>query len=278
MNKALAERSGNPATPGGTQSLQRAMALLRELVRSQRKGATSGQLASRTGIDRSTAHRMLQCLAAEDLLTYDADSRKYHFGRLAYEIGFAASERIDIPQLSKPTLARIAEDTGDTVFLMIRSGDDAVCADRAIGSYPIKTFVVDVGTRRPLGIGGGSLAMLSRLPPPVADLYLNQNEQRIAAFPDMTAQRVRTMMLEARRLGYVAMDVVGVPGARTVSVAVMTGAGRPVAAISVTAIALRMNPQREQELARLLLKETQALGKVYDERFDSAGLLSADEN
>ncbi|MBN9430515.1 MAG: IclR family transcriptional regulator [Burkholderiales bacterium] len=245
------------------------MALLRELVAHQRHGSSTAQLAAGTGIDRATAHRMLQCLAAEELLTYDPATRKYHFGRLAFEIGFAASDRIDIPQLAKPTMTRLAERTGDTVFLMVRSGDDAVCADRAIGSYPIKTFVVDVGTRRPLGIGGGSLAILARLPAAVAELSLRQSAQRIAGYPGMSVERVRELMDEAQRRGFVAMDVVAVPGARTVSMAVMTGAGRPVAALSVTAIAARMTPERELELARLLEQEARDLGEILDKRFSS---------
>jgi len=88
------------------------------------------------------------------------------------------------------------------VFLIVRSGDDAVCADRAIGSYPVKTSVVDVGTRRPLGLGGGSLAML-------------------------------------------------------------TAAGRAVAALRVTAIALRMTPAREkigQDIAARSKRAEQAAG------------------
>lgn len=254
------------STPrSGTQSIERVVALLRELTVC-RKGASSAQLAARTGIDRSTAHRMLQCLAAEDLLAYDADTRRYSFGRLAYDIGMAAAERLDLPQLCKPALARIADDTGDTVFLMVRSGDDAVCADRAIGSYPIKTFVVDVGTRRPLGVGGGSLAMLSALPDDVAELVLGHNAQRIATYEGMSVDRVRALRAKARKAGYVAMDVVAVPGARTVSVAILTAAGRPVAALSVTAIALRMTPAREKELAKILQREASELGKLLDQR------------
>ena len=40
------------------------------------------------------------------------------------------------------------------------SGADAVCIDRRLGSYPVKTLTVEVGTKRPLGIGAGSLAIL----------------------------------------------------------------------------------------------------------------------
>ncbi len=259
------------ATSDGTQSIQRVVALLRELTTSSRRGASCAELASRTGIDRTTAHRMLQRLSSEDLLAYDEDTRRYSFGRLAYDIGLAASERFDLAQLCKPTLARIAEDTGDTVFLMVRSGDDAVCADRAMGSYPIKTFVVDLGTRRPLGIGAGSLAILGALPADVADLVMGRNAGRISGYAQMSSAQLREMMLQTRQAGYVAMDVVGVAGVRAVGVAVMTASGRPVAALSVAAIAARMTPDREQELVKILRRESDALGPQLGQRMAGSG-------
>jgi DNA-binding IclR family transcriptional regulator len=254
-----ATRARRPARDG-TQSIQRVAALLRELALGNRRGMSCAELAARTGIDRTTAHRMLQRLKLEDLLAYDEDTRHYSFGRLAYDIGLAASERLDLPQLCKPTLARIADDTGDTVFLMVRSGDDAVCADRAAGSYPIKTFVVDVGTRRPLGIGAGSLAILGALPDDVAELILGHNARRIATYPGMSVKQVQAMMATARDVGYVSMNVVGVPGVRAIGVPVVTAAGRPVASLSTAAITARMTPDREGELARILHRESQALG------------------
>lgn len=266
------EAAENPAAPAqarrGTQSIQRVVALLRELTAHNKKGASSSQLASSTGIDRSTAHRMLQCLVGEDLLAFDNETRRYRFGPLAYDIGFAASERLDLTQLCKPTLARIADDTGDTVFLMVRSGDDAVCADRAVGSYPIKTFVVDVGTRRPLGVGTGNLAILSALPEDVADLILGHNAGRIGAFPGVGLERVRALMVHARKVGYVAMDVVGVQGVRAVGVPVFVG-GKPVAALSIAAIAARMTPEREEKLVKILGRESEALGLALDRRVSS---------
>jgi DNA-binding IclR family transcriptional regulator len=60
-------------------------------------------------------------------------------------------------------MMRIAEATGDTVFLTQRSGLDSVCVDRQEGTFPIKTFTLEIGMRRPLGVGTGSLAILSGL-------------------------------------------------------------------------------------------------------------------
>ena len=264
IQKTKPENSGT--SRDGTQSIRRTVSLLREMVELNRRGATSSELASRTGLDRSTARRMLQCLVDEGLLAYEANTRHYAFGHLAYDIGLAASERLDLPQLCKPALARIADDTGDTVFLMVRSGDEAVCADRAVGSYPIKTFIVDVGTRRPLGVGAGSLAMLSALPEDVADLVLVNNSPRIGRYGGMTLEGLREMTSKARQCGYVAMDVVDVPGARTVGVAITTSTDRPVASLSVAAITGRMTPDREARLVTILQREAREIAKLLEER------------
>jgi DNA-binding IclR family transcriptional regulator len=209
---------------------------------------------------------MLQRLSEEELLSYDEGTRRYSFGRLAYEIGLAASERLNLAQLCKPALARIAERTGDTVFLMVRSGDDCICADRAMGSYPIKTFVVDVGTCRPLGIGAGSLAILSALPEDVADQVIDRNASRIAEYKDMSPARLRDTTMQVRRAGHAAVDVIGVAGVRAVGVAVLTAIGRPVAAMSIAAIASRMTPDREKELVTILAREAQVLGTELSQR------------
>jgi DNA-binding IclR family transcriptional regulator len=263
MKKPTESKTG---ASDGTQSIQRVVALLRELTSSSFRGASCAELAARTGIDRTTAHRMLQRLSEEELLSYDEDARRYSFGPLAHEIGLAASERLNLAQLCKPALARIAEETGDTVFLMVRSGDDCICADRAMGYYPIKTFVVDVGTRRPLGIGAGSLAILSALPEDVADQVIGRNASRIAEYEDMPLARLRETMMQARQVGHVSMDVVRVTGVRAVGVAVVSTGGRPIAAMSIAAIASRMTPDREKDLVKILAREAQILSTELSQR------------
>ncbi|MHB1122609.1 MAG: IclR family transcriptional regulator domain-containing protein [Ramlibacter sp.] len=150
--------------------------------------------------------------------------------------GLAAAVRTDLKAICKPALARIADETEDTVFLMILSGDDSVCIERAEGSYPVKTFVVDVGTRRPLGVGAGSLAILSALPIQEAEQVLACNAGRVASYEALTGDRLRQMMLHAGADGHVAMDVVNLHGVRAIAVPVTTASGRAVAALSIAAV------------------------------------------
>ena len=236
----------------GTQSLQRAAALLRELTGANRAGLLTAELAARVGLDRTTVHRMLRCLVDEGLASQEPVGKRYFLGPLAYEMGLAAAERTDLRALCQPTLAQLARETGDTAFLMVRSGDDAVCLDRAEGSYPVKTFVVDVGTRRPLGLGAGSLAILSALAADEAEAVLARNAQRVEHFDGMTVAQLRRMMVQARQSGHVAMEVIDVPGVRAIAVPLLTSSGRVAAGLSVAAVERRMGPEREAALlARL---------------------------
>jgi hypothetical protein len=133
----------------GTQSIERALLLLREIAAHNRGGSRLLDLATRTGLQRPTVHRMLKCLAADNMVQQDGDSHRYYLGSMVFELGLTATPRFNLREMCHPALARIAEATGDTVFLTQRSGLDAVCLDRREGAFPIKTFTLEVGRRRP---------------------------------------------------------------------------------------------------------------------------------
>jgi DNA-binding IclR family transcriptional regulator len=247
-------------TKSGTQSLQRAVALMRSLVGFGRQGASVAELAVAAGVERSTAHRMLKRLAQEGLLSTALNSRRYVFGPLAYEIGLVAADHLDLRSMALPAMRRIAEHTGDTVFLLMRSGDDSVCAERVEGTYPVKTFVVDVGTRRPLGAGAGSMAILAALSPEDADATIQRNQEAFRQYPEITSNRLQRTLSQTREAGHSFMAVLHLPGVHALGVAIRTAAGRSVAALSVAAISARLNANRRQEILNVLKEEAQGIG------------------
>ena len=52
----------------------------------------------------------------------------------------------------------------DSSFLSVRRDNYAVCLYREEGTYPVRTHALQAGLQHPLGVGAGSLAMLSALP------------------------------------------------------------------------------------------------------------------
>lgn len=247
--------------PSGTQSIQRAARLLRELAARNRQGMRLIDIAQSSGLQRPTVHRMLKCLAAENLVSQDPQSRRYYLGPLVFELGITAGPRFNIRDLCSDALDRVAAETGDTVFLIIRSGDDSLCVDRREGAFPIKTFTVDVGVRRPLGVGAGGLAILTALPDEEIDATIERIASRLPAYGRLTAPELQALVKRARKIGYVLNDVRTLSGVTAIGVPILDANARPIAAMSVSAINARMTATRQRELAELLRREIRVIEK-----------------
>ncbi|MEI6246808.1 MAG: hydrogenase small subunit, partial [Acidobacteriota bacterium] len=151
--------------PWGTQSVHRAISILRELATKGQYGLRLVDIAGAMGLERPTAHRIVKGLMAQGMIMQDPDTRTYRLGHLVYELGLAASPHFTLRELCQPGLQRLAEKSGDSVFLLVKSGQDSVCLDRFEGSFQIKARTLDIGVRRPLGVGAGGLSLLMALPP-----------------------------------------------------------------------------------------------------------------
>jgi len=246
-----------PRSRDGAQTIHRTAALLREIAAARGGGASLQGLAAATGLVPSTAHRMLQALVDEDLLAKDAASRAYRPGPLLYELGLAASPRLDLRRLCRPALERLAEATGDSAYLTIRSGGDALCLDRCEGGFPIKALPLEIGNRRPLGVGAGALAVLAAMTPPEGDNAVAANAGRYPRYR-LTAERVQEELEAARRRGHAVTT--GRFVARYRGVAVPFGGGNvPAASLCIVAISERLKPERLARVVAFLNREASGL-------------------
>jgi DNA-binding IclR family transcriptional regulator len=248
--------------PWGTQSIHRAVTVLRELSSHGAQGTRLVEIAEALELERPTAHRILKGLLAQGMVSRDAATKTYRLGHLVYELGLAASPHFNLKEVCHPTLQRIAEKTQDSVFLMVRSGLDAVCIERLEGSYPIQTRTLDVGGRRPLGCGAGGLALLLELPDDEIERVVAINAPRFPAAGRMTVERMRDAIRKSRKAGYAINDEDMLTGVSAIGVAVKPPSqGRAYVAISVAGIKARFQPKRRDELAQLIQKEARALSR-----------------
>lgn len=200
----------------GTQAVRRALKLARLVAETQRRGARLTDLARYSGLSIATASRILRCLADERILLFDDRTRSYRLGSLAYELGLAA--RGDARRLNRwlPLVRAIADETGETAYLVGRSGAEAVCLAQASARSSIRAVPLEVGDRLPLGVGAASLALLAALPDPEIDDVLRENASANQAYgrnalPEMLLGAVA----ETRRQGFAQTLNVDVPGLST---------------------------------------------------------------
>src|SRR5579864_7364401 len=131
----------------------RAMLIIRLLARCGVRGMALTDLSRATAMPHGTVHRLLRKLVNERMVQQHDVDRRYTLGALAFEVGLAASALFDIRPICRPVLASLAANVDDTVYLIGRSGFEAVCLDRFEGQSPIRVLEIDIGSRRPLGLG-----------------------------------------------------------------------------------------------------------------------------
>lgn len=256
MSRKTETEGGNRLT--GTQSIERALTLMREIAAHNRSGSRLLDLATRTGLQRPTVHRMLKCLANENMVQQDPDTHRYFLGSMVFELGLTAAPRFNLREICHPALTRIAEATGDTVFLTQRSGLDSVCLDRREGAFPIKTFTLEIGMRRPLGVGTGSLAILSALSDDEIQRVVGANAARLPEY-GLNPGTLLSQVKRSQKLGYALREVPGLAGVRSVGQTLRNQSGMAFAAVSVSTISSRMSEKRAAEVAQLLKGESRQI-------------------
>lgn len=244
----------------GTQTIQRASALLRLIAAHNRKGMRLVDLYRTSGLERPTVHRLVQGLIAEGLVSQDGKSKRYFLGSLLYEMGLAATPKNAVRDICHPYLQTLATRTGDTVFLTERSGFDAVCIDRTEGAFPVKAFVLEIGHRRPLNVGGGAVVMLSSLPDTEIERICLANRAYVQArYPNYSESALWERIHATRIKGYGLNDVLEVPEVRSIAVPIRDTSGKTIAAISVSTLGTRLQGERLQTVASYLFEAAHAI-------------------
>lgn len=246
-------------------SIERALRLVRLLASAGSRGLALTDLARRAGLPVATGHRLLQRLVAERLVRRLATNRRYGLGPLAFELGLAASPQFDLRGLCSPVLAPLAERVDSTVYLTIRSGLEAVCTDRYEGRGAIRVLEIEVGSRRPLGLGAGGLALLAAFQPEECQALIEQ----IGDWPMADRPRpvdLREAVATTRRNGYSLVHDRVTPGITAVGVAVCAAPGMPLAAISVAGIHERMTRSLIESHAERLRTAARAIEKTLQRR------------
>lgn len=240
----------------GAQVVHRVAVLLRLVGLSREKGAEFSELVAGSGLTKPTTHRLLSSLAAEGLLDHDASTGRWHLGPEQYIMGSFAAARFPIEQFAHPSVVRLAAATSESAFLSMRRGNETVCLVREEGSFPIRSFVLGVGSRFPIGVGSAGLAIIAHLPAPERESMIQllvKNDKTWGTEASIAA--VRESVAEAQNRGYVVNPGRIVEGSWGMAAAIFDRDDRPLWALSLTGIESRFSAERQRELGRLLLLE-----------------------
>jgi DNA-binding IclR family transcriptional regulator len=234
------------------QSLERAFDLLEALAAGGELGVT--ELANRTGLVPSTAHRLLHTLAKRGYVSQSTDSGRYLLGYKVIEVVLRV--------VARPHLEGIQRATGETVNLVVLDADRVVYVDQVEGSRNVRMFTT-VGTSVPAHTTGSGKAIMASGPPEAVHALYGDREplQRLTDHTLTTLDALEADFARIRRRGYALDNEEHEEGVGCVATAVFDHSGRPCAAISVSGPSARILASNAARLGALLVEHA---AKVSD--------------
>ena len=240
-------------------SLKRGVLLLKLLATAGSRGLPLSEIAAKSGMPHPTAHRVLRQLGVERLIERHEELKRYRLGPLAFELGVAGSPMYDIRDLCDESMDGLSIASEDTVYLVVRSGFDAVCMHRREGSFPIRTLVLEVGSRRPLGVGAGGLAILSAIDPTERAEIIERVAPTVSAYGLSSPSALSDACERTRTDGLALIQNTINFGVTAVGQPFRDAMGQPVGALSVAALSQRMTANRIRQISELLSEACQSV-------------------
>jgi DNA-binding IclR family transcriptional regulator len=124
---------------------------------------TPSELAERLGEPRSSVYRLLASLEELGYVAPGTARGTFQLGMKLYRLGNSAVRNREMRSAAIPTMVDLRDETGSTVFLAIRSGDQALCLERIEGHVIVNNALLP-GTTGPLHVGAVGKVLLAAEP------------------------------------------------------------------------------------------------------------------
>jgi DNA-binding IclR family transcriptional regulator len=150
---------------------------------------SAAEVATRCGINRTVAHRLLSTLAQRAYVRRGEDG--YALGPAARRL--ARNTMLDLAEIARPAMLKLSQKTGETVLLHGLDNFEAIVLDQTPGTQHLVRVEHRPGSRHALNLGASGWSLLAC-----------QNERFISRFlkrvddPDAVARRIA----QTREAGY----------------------------------------------------------------------------
>jgi IclR family acetate operon transcriptional repressor len=251
--------------PPRVQSLDRALDLLEALASAGELGVSD--LAARTGLVPSTAHRLLSTLVERGYAAQSAAGGRYLIGYKLLELASGLQDRVERLRLAaREHLEAIQRETGETTNLVVLEGREVVYVDKVDGTRSVRLFL-EVGRAIPAHTSGAGKAILAwRSEEDVAALLGGAPLARSTRHTITTLDGLHEEFARIRRRGFATDNEEHEDGVACVGTPVFDHRGLAIAALSVSGPTLRLSPRRVAELRPIVIKQARALAELLGHR------------
>jgi IclR family KDG regulon transcriptional repressor len=216
------------------------------------------QISQRTGLPRTTVHRLVDSLRTVGFLEQEASRERYRLGLKLFELGNAAITNLPLYREAGPFVDTLAKLSGEIVHLCVFDGSRMVfieqASDRARPHNVVTTM--EATPCHSTGVGKAALAFQ---PEAVIERVIRLGLKPFTRNTIVEPERLRAELAEIRARGYAIDDCEHEPDLRCVAAPIRNSTGCVIAAISVSGNTRRVAHERVPALAELVMSHAQLI-------------------
>jgi DNA-binding IclR family transcriptional regulator len=226
--------------------LERIFALL-DCFTAEEPELTLTELASRTGIPKSTVHRLTGIMVERRLLK--RTSTGFTLGIRLFELGELVEDRRTLLDASLPVLEELFEQTHETIHLGVLDDDSILYFIKIVGyrSFPLPTRA---GGRWPIHACALGKALLAFEGPDRVSSVLRSELKALTPYTITDPSRLSVQIARARREGIAYESEEAVLGNACMAAPIFDRAAHAVAAVSVGGPPVRLRAEQRAPLVR----------------------------
>jgi DNA-binding IclR family transcriptional regulator len=202
-------------------SVRKAFQIL-TLISEAGRGLGISELAKRLGMSKGTVHGITAALEEMGAILRNPFTKRYTLGYSIIELGKKGLSRIPLREAARRHLVKLAEDTGETVFLGIQKEDYILILDVVESNKELK-ITSPSGTKIPLSAGATGKLFLAFMGERNALGYL-----KTSGLPKYTQDSITDLeqylkeVREARERGFATDDEEYLKGVKAVAAIIRT--------------------------------------------------------
>lgn len=240
--KSRVRLNDNPSPNANKMSAQlfeRAFTIINTVAQHQQPLSLK-EIVALTALHTSTAHRILSDLVIAGFLEH-IDSGHYQLGLRLLELGSLVKDRLNIREVAMPTMQWLHQETGQTVNLSVRQGDDIVYIERTESPRSGMHVFRAIGGRAPLHLTSVGKLFLAAADPRLLKSYASRT-----GLPGATKNSITTLeglekeLTLVRQFGFARDNEELEIGVRCIAASIYDNNAMLIAGLSISAPADRM--------------------------------------
>ncbi|MCX7842744.1 MAG: IclR family transcriptional regulator [Clostridia bacterium] len=247
-------------TDKGVQTINRALDII-EILSMERQGLGVTEIGNRTGLHKSTAHRLLNTLAERGYIEREPQNGSYRLGLKFVEVSSIYLNKIELKTEAQPFLRKLVETVGQPAHLAILNGTDAIYIEKIEALSSIRLYS-QIGRRIPAYCSALGKALMAGL---------NESDlNKLADQTDFYPYTQNTILNKAdllksvdlvRKKGYAVDDEEHDEGVRCIAAPVYDYTGRIIASVSTAGDKKIISKERDDEIGKYVKEAAEGISR-----------------